>query len=140
MSSSFTLTRTLEAPPGRVWEVVGNPGASIGPEVDVQVERPGAADGTGMIRVVRVGRSTIREEITSVGPGRQLRYRLLDGAPVREYVSGVALDRRSGGGTHVRWDVRFTPRVPGTGPLIRLLSKRTLNRVLNAVDEISRRG
>lgn len=138
MPSSFTLTRSLQAPPDRVWEVLGNPGSSIGPDVDVRVEQPGAADGTGMVRVVNVGKSTIREKIIAVGPGQQLRYRMLDGAPVREYVSGVSLDESPSGGTNVRWDANFTPRVPGSGPLIRLLSKRTLNRVLDAVDEISR--
>jgi len=140
VSSSFTLTRSLEAPPDRVWEILGNPGASIGTDVDVQIERPGDADGTGMIRVVKVGRNTIREKITSVGPGQQLRYHMLDGAPVREYVSGVVLDESPSGHTRVRWDVRFTPRVPGSGPLIRLVSRRTLNRVLDAIaDDVSDR-
>lgn len=140
MPSGFTLTRSLQAPPGRVWEILGRPGVSIGSDVHIQVEHPGAADGTGMIRLVKVGRSTIREEIISVGPGQRLRYRMLGGAPVREYISGVTLAESPSGGTRVRWDVSFRPRLPGSGKLISLASKRTLNRVLDAVDEVSRQA
>jgi Polyketide cyclase / dehydrase and lipid transport len=133
----FTIRRSLDAPVDRVWEIVGNPGASPGRGVDVRVENPGAADGTGMVRVVKVGLATAHEEITAVGPGRTLRYRLIKGAPVRDYTSGVALQESPGGGTVVSWDARFRPLVPGTGWALSLVSKHTLNRVLDAVAESS---
>jgi polyketide cyclase/dehydrase/lipid transport protein len=133
----FTIRRSLDAPIDRIWEIVGNPGASPGRGVDVRVEKLGAADGTGLVRVVKVGRTTAREEITAVGPGRAIRYRLLEGAPVRNYTSGVALEESPGGGTAVSWDARFRPLVPGTGWAVSLMSKHTLNRVLDAVAESS---
>ena len=37
----FTITRSLDASPDRVWEIIGNPGTSPGRGVDVRVERPG---------------------------------------------------------------------------------------------------
>jgi len=129
----FTIRRSLDAPVDRVWEIVGNPAASPGLGVDVRVEKPGAADGTGLIRVVKVGRTTAHEEITAVGPGRAIRYRLLKGAPVRDYTSGVALEEPPEGGTLVSWDARFRPIVPGTGWVVSLMSKHTLNRVLDAL-------
>ena len=133
--NQFTITRSLDAPVERVWEIIGNPAVSPGRGVDVRVERPGAADGTGLVRVVKVGRSTANEEITAVGPGRVIRYRLIKGAPVRDYTSGVALESSPGGGTLVAWDARFRPLVPGTGWAISLFAKHTLNRVLDAVAE-----
>ena len=133
----FTITRSLDAPADRVWEIIGNPGASPGRGVDVRVERPGAADGTGLVRVVKVGLATAHEEITDVGPGHVIRYRLIKGAPVRDYTSGVALEESPGGGTLVSWDARFRPLVPGTGWAVSLVSKHTLNRVLDAVAESS---
>jgi hypothetical protein len=133
----FTITRSLAAPVERVWEIIGNAGASPGRGVDVRVEKPGAADGTGLVRVVKVGLATAHEEITDVGPGHVIRYRLIRGAPVRDYTSGVALEESPGGGTLVSWDARFRPLVPGTGWAISFVSKRTLNRVLDAVAESS---
>ena len=60
---------------------------------------------------------------------------MIEGAPVRDYSATVTLDESAGGGTRVCWGVRFRPRLPGTGPLIAFLTKRTLNRVLDAVEQ-----
>jgi uncharacterized protein YndB with AHSA1/START domain len=133
----FTITRSLDAPVDRVWEIIGDPGASPGPGVDVRVERPGAADGTGLVRVVKVGLATAHEEITDLGPGHVIRYRLIKGAPVRDYTSSVELEASPGGGTVVSWGARFRPLVPGTGWAVSLASKHTLNRVLDAIAKSS---
>jgi hypothetical protein len=134
----LTVVRALDAPVDRVWEIVGNPGASPGPGIDVEVEHPGAPDGTGLTRAVKIGPATVHEEITSVGPGHVVRYRMTKGAPARDYVSSVALADSPDGGTLVSWHVQFRPVVPGTGWLISLLSKRTLNHVLDAIAVSSR--
>jgi uncharacterized protein YndB with AHSA1/START domain len=134
----LTIVRSLDAPPDRVWHVLGNPGASPGPGVSVEVEREGAPDGTGLARAVRVGPATVHEEITGIGPGHVVRYRMTRGAPVRDYEGTVSLEASAGGGTRVTWDVSFRPMVPGTGWLISLVSKRTLNRVLDAVASSTR--
>ena len=135
--NQFTITRSLDAPVDRVWEIIGDPGASPGRGVTVGVEQPGAADGTGLVRFVKVGLATAHEEITDVGPGHVIRYRLIKGAPVRDYTSSVVLEETPDGGTLVSWDARFRPLVPGTGWAMSLLSKHTLNRVLDAVAESS---
>ena len=108
----FTITRALEAPVGQVGEIVGNPGTSPGPGVDVEVERPGAPDGTGLIRAVKIGPATVHEEITRIGPGHIVHYRMTRGTPVRDYVSSVALQDSPTGGTRVSWDVQFRPVLP----------------------------
>jgi len=117
--STLTVTRSLAATTRRVWDVVGDPATSPGPGVDVTVERAGAADGTGLIRIVRLGRSSVREEITSVGPGYALGYRLLSGAPVRNYTGAVTLHESPEGGTLVHWSVSFRPSVTFLGPFRR---------------------
>lgn len=134
----LTIVRAFDAPVGRVWEIVGDPGSSPGPGVDVEVERPGAPDGTGLTRAVRVGPTTVHEEITSIGPGHVVHYRMTKGAPVRDYAGRVALEGSADGGTRVSWDVQFRPVVPGTGWLISRLTKRTLNHVLDAIADSSR--
>jgi Polyketide cyclase / dehydrase and lipid transport len=136
--NAFTLTRSLAAPTDRVWAIIGDPGSSPGPGVNVTVERPGSADGTGLIRIVMLGRGRLREEITSVGPGYTLSYRLLSGAPVRDYTGSVALDESPDGGTVVRWSVSFQPLITGTAPLVSFLTKRSLKRVLDVIDARTR--
>jgi uncharacterized protein YndB with AHSA1/START domain len=131
--NSFTIERALDAPVDRVWRIVGNPAASPGPGVTVTVERPGSPDGTGMIRSVKIGPATVHEEITSVGPGPVITYRMTKGAPVHDHSSSLALEEAPGGGTQVSWDVSFRPVVPGTGWAISLAVKHTLNRVLDEV-------
>ena len=128
-----TIVRSLDAPVGRVWQIVGSPGVSPGPGVDVEVEQPGAPDGSGLTRAVKVGPARVREEIIQVGPGHVLRYRMTKGAPVKDYLGSVALDASPSGGTRITWDADFRPVVPGTGWLISWMTKRTLNRVLDAV-------
>ena len=129
----LTIVRSLDAPVERVWAVVGNPRVSPGPGVEVSVEQPGAPDGSGLIRSVKVGAVHAHEEILQVGPGHLVRYRTTKGAPVKDYLGSVALDVSPNGGTRVTWDVEFRPIVPGTGWLLSLLTQRTLNRVLDAV-------
>jgi hypothetical protein len=104
----------------------------------VTVECPGSVDGTGLIRIVRLGRGRFREEITSVGPGYALGYRLLSGAPVRDYTRSVTLDESPDGGTVVRWSISFRPSIPGSGPLVSFLTKRSVKRVLDVVDTRTR--
>ena len=130
----FTISRAMTAPADRVWEIVGNPGTTPGRGIVVEVERPAAENGSGLVRAVRIGRGTFREQITSVGPGRRLTYRLLSGAPVREYLGTVDVAESGDGGSRVRWTVRYRPRFPGTGWLVAALSKRSLNKVLDLVE------
>jgi len=82
----LTIVRSFDAPADRVWEIVGNPGVSPGPGVDVEVEQPGEPDGTGLTRAVKVGPALVHEEIIGVGPGPVMRYRMTKGAPVRDYL------------------------------------------------------
>lgn len=132
------IVRSLDATVDRVWAVVGKPGVSPGPGVDVSVVRPGAPDGSGLIRAVKVGPVRAHEEILQIGPGHLVRYRTTKGAPVKDYVGSVSVDDSPSGGARVTWDVEFRPIVPGTGWLISRLTERTLNRVLDAVAASSR--
>jgi hypothetical protein len=129
----LTIVRLLDAPVDRVREIIGNPGISPGPGVDVEVERPGAPDGAGLARVVKVGPARVHEEIIRVDPGGAVHYRVTKGAPARDYVGSVSVDKTMDGSARVTWDVQFRPLVPGTGWLITRVTRRTLNRVLDAV-------
>ena len=61
---------------------------------------------------------------------------MVAGLPVRDYTGEVRFDEEDGA-TRVRWKVRFRPRVPGTGPLLRRILRRTLGDVLDRLERLT---
>ena len=113
----FTITRSLDASVDRVWRIIGDPGTSPGRGVDVRVERPGAADGIGLVRVVKVGLATAHEEITDrrPGPRHPLSHDQRSSGPRLHEQRGSSRQSPSGG------TVRLLGRsVPPAGPRHRL--------------------
>ena len=92
-----------------------------------ELERPGdpPPEGVGAIRVFRRGRTTGRDQIVELVPGRRLGYVSLSGLPVRDYRANIDLES-DGDGTRIRWQASFAPKVPGTGWLL----ERSLRRFL----------
>jgi hypothetical protein len=86
-----------------------------------ELERAGdpPPEGPGAIRVFKRGRTTGRDLVLEVEPGRRLQYASLSGLPVRDYVGEVVLDRTPDGGTAIDWHSSFaTTSPPGTGWLV----------------------
>jgi Polyketide cyclase / dehydrase and lipid transport len=113
---------TTTADPGHVYALLrdGSTWPSWSPIDSLELEREAAdePEGVGAIRVLRTGRYTMREEIVELVPERRFSYALLSGLPVRDYRADVDLEP-NGKGTAITWHTSFTPRIPGTGWLIR---------------------
>ena len=76
-------------------------------------------EGPGAIRVFVKGRTTGRDRVLELEPGRRLRYASQSALPVREYVGEVVLERTASGGTDIDWHSTFLPTTPpGTGWLV----------------------
>lgn len=75
-------------------------------------------NGVGAIRVNRRGRTTGRDQILELVPGRRFTYASISGLPVRDYVGEVDLSPAPGGGTAIRRHSAFFPKVPGSGLLL----------------------
>jgi uncharacterized protein YndB with AHSA1/START domain len=105
-----------------VWAVLADQaGMSVwAPVRSVRLEREGdpRPDGVGAIRVVSLPPVTVREQLTDVEPPTRLAYRMLSGAPVRDYVGETILSR-VGADTEVAWNVALTPRFPGVAFVVR---------------------
>jgi Polyketide cyclase / dehydrase and lipid transport len=93
-----------------------------------ELEREGdpPPEGPGAIRVFRRGRTIGRDEIADVAPDRHFSYVSLSGLPVRAYRADIELDLAAGG-TDIRWQASFVPKMPGTGWLL----ERGLRRFLD---------
>jgi Polyketide cyclase / dehydrase and lipid transport len=74
-------------------------------------------EGVGAIRVFQRGRTTGRDQLVEVVPGRRLGYVSLSGLPVRFYRGRVDL-QATPDGTEIRWRSSFVPTIPGTGWLL----------------------
>ncbi|MGB9280790.1 MAG: SRPBCC family protein [Pseudonocardiaceae bacterium] len=85
-----------------------------------ELERAGEreAEGVGAIRIFRQGTVAGRDQVVELVPDRKFSYLHLSGLPVRDYRADVDLEPKAEG-TRIRWQVSFSPKVPGTGWLLR---------------------
>jgi len=65
-------------------------------------------------------------------PPHHLGYRILSGFPVRDYRADVTLEA-AGTGTRIEWAGSYTPRWPGTGPLLQAVLARMMQRFADDV-------
>lgn len=81
-------------------------------------ERPGddTEHGTGAVRWLRYGRTTIAEQILEVDDGRRVVYTVVRGMPVRHYRAEVTLTPIPGG-TRIDWAASWDRTL--TGPIVR---------------------
>jgi uncharacterized protein YndB with AHSA1/START domain len=127
------LEQRVAAPPAQVFELYADHRgwtrwAGV-KEVVLRQEGDPAPNGLGAIRVIRASGIAIEEEITAYEPGKRIGYRLVAGAPVRDHSGDVRFEP-DGAGTRIVWTIRFEPRIPGTGWLLRRLLERGVRDVL----------
>lgn len=123
----MTVTRSVrqvDVSPEVVWRVLAD---HLGmphwtPVLSARFEREGTPtrDGVGAIRVLGTPVGKIREEVVEFVENKRLVYRMLSGAPVRDYVATVELTE-VGGGTKIEWTASFVPRLPGVQFAIKAL-------------------
>ncbi|HZP28706.1 MAG TPA: SRPBCC family protein [Acidimicrobiia bacterium] len=105
-----------------LWEVLEDyrTWSSWGPWQTSDVERPGddLPAGVGAIRRLTIGRRVLREETTRFEPTREMRYRVLEGIPVRDYEGVVTLEPTDVG-TRVTWSSTFRGQPTILGPVVR---------------------
>src|SRR3954454_5240086 len=108
-------------------------------------EREGtpAPGGVGAIRALGTKHVGSREEIVAYDPPGHLAYTILSGLPVRDYRADVRLSPESAG-TRIVWGGTFTPKLPGTGRLLRRFMLTTIGsfsrRLAKEAERAQRRG
>ena len=102
-----------QAAPEAVWELVANANRyqQWGPW-NASGYQGRAADGAGVIRWMRYGRTTTVEKVLESEPARRLVYTVVKGIPVRNYRAEVTL-RPEGEGTRIRWSASWDRTLPG---------------------------
>ncbi len=109
-----------------VWRLVSDATSypEWGPWSDAGYRQHGdaAPGGTGAIRWFRYGRTTTVEKVLAAEPGRCLRYTVVGGIPVRNYLAEVRLTP-TGDGTRIVWSACWDRTAGG------LIVHRTLVRL-----------
>jgi hypothetical protein len=135
MPYTIDISATSSAPPevifehlarAEAWEVWGPfPGF-----VRSVRARAGEPDPNGVGAVRKIGPA--REEVVAYEPPTRYSYTMLAGFPMNAYRSDVTLEPQDGG-TAIRWQGRFEPKVPGTGPLARIVLTVLLGKLARGV-------
>jgi uncharacterized protein YndB with AHSA1/START domain len=128
---SYEVTTTTSAAPEQVFAIVAD-GAAWSTWAGPMIVRSWWAregdpppGGVGAIRALGLGRIGSREEIVAYDPPHHLAYTIIAGFPVRDYRADVRFTAE-GSGTRIVWSGSFTPKVPGTGRLLRRFFVRTI--------------
>jgi hypothetical protein len=134
--ANFTITRKLDLPSDQVWATVSDFTRPPSPAISIEVEEKGnpEANGVGAIRNINIKGAKARERLESVNAPNSITYRMLSGAPVREYLGTVNVVAQEGG-TLINWDVKFTPKIPGIGWIVEIVIRKAINRFIDAIEE-----
>ncbi|HUP91308.1 MAG TPA: SRPBCC family protein [Solimonas sp.] len=75
---------------------------------------PAYPQGLGSVREVKASAFRWEETVTAFKPLELIEYKITKGAPVKEHIARIAFEKVPGG-TKVVYEVRFDPKIPGTG-------------------------
>lgn len=133
--TTFTIIKNIDLPAKKVWDILSDFTRSPVPKFTVEVEEEGDSEsnGIGTVRIITIGKKQFRERLESVNPPYYFTYRLLSGAPVKEYIGTVDVKSHEGT-TLISWKVKFTPKILGTGWIIGRLAKNTINSIIDKIE------
>ena len=137
--TTFTITRELDLPSEKAFAIISDFTRSPSPNIAVKVEKKGdpESNGVGTIRTITIGKVRVRERLESVTPPNAFTYSILSGAPMKDYLGNVEIAPQEAKSI-VRWNVKFTPKIPGTGWIGAIVSKKTINRLIDEMEMSNR--
>jgi hypothetical protein len=137
--TTFTISRELDLPSEKAFAIISDFTRSPSPNIAVTVEKKGdpASNGVGTIRTITIGKVRVRERLESVTPPNSFTYSILLGAPMKDYLGNVEIAPQEAKSI-VRWNVKFTPKIPGTGWIGAIVSRKTINRLIDEMEMSNR--
>jgi hypothetical protein len=132
----YSFRREVKLPIEKVWSLIGDFTKAPGPGITVEVEKEGDRDanGVGTIRRITIGKLCVREILDSANPPYTFTYRILSGAPMKEYLGKVRLEQRESS-TIVHWSAELTPKIPFTGWICSKVASDAQHRLIDEVDK-----
>lgn len=132
--ASYTVHREIKLPIEKVWSLIGDFTNSPGPEVKVEVEKEGdpSTGGAGTIRTVIIGKVRVREILDTANPPHSFTYRIIGGAPMKEYHGKVNFEDKAGS-TIIHWEANLKPKIPLTGGICCKVAKGAVNGLIDSM-------
>ena len=112
-----TLELDFAVPPQRLWDAItDHEGMSKWAGAPVRLISRGDADGVGALRRIKMGASSIDEEVIYTDAPRRLVYRIVRGLPV-SFHRGEMLIEPTERGSKLTWKIMLASSVPGLARL-----------------------
>jgi len=134
--ASFAIERTVNISIEKVWAMIGDFSKAPTPDISVVVEKKGdlKAAGVGTVRRITIGKVCVKEELESANPPNAFTYRILSGAPMKEY-RGTVTFTDIGGKTLIRWSADLKPKIPLTGAICCRVAKGAANQLIDSIEK-----
>lgn len=134
--TAYSFSREVELPIEDVWSRLGDFTKTPGPAIKVDVEKQGNMDanGVGTIRKITIGKVCVREILDSADPPSTFTYRILSGAPMKEYLGKVRLEPKESS-TVIHWSAELTPKIPLTGWICSWIASDSQHRLIDDVEK-----
>ncbi len=94
-------------------------------------------NGIGAIRKVTNGPFTFQEQIIDYKENEHLQYKIIDGSPIEEHGGWIRFKTINASRSLILYRINFTPRIRGTGWLIKLLLEKNIKRALHNIAQFS---
>lgn len=108
---------------------------NLGPLFGARIKRlsdgaDGTRNGTGSSRELKVGPAPgFVETVVEAVPDELIRYRITQGGVLRDH-EGVMRFSTQGSGSHLDYTITFDGKVPGLGPLVKVMLTRSISQGL----------
>ena len=123
----------IDAPVEKVWPTLANHEGMADWSDFKSVARTkdghGDPNGYGAERRLRGPTGFLVEQVTAFEPTRLMRYRVTEGGPIVCHQGEIKITPK-GKATVLSWSIRFRPRIPGTGSLLRHVLGKMLKKML----------
>ena len=132
-SINYEIRRTSTAPPERVFALLSdapNWGSWFKPAKNVTWE----AGAEPPVRLVKLAPGlTVREVVLEETEPSHHAYSIRSVIPVKDHRADVWLTATADGGTDIRWVSSCNPKLPGTGPALKLALSKAVGDLCNAL-------
>jgi hypothetical protein len=121
----------------KVWKTAGDFTKSPNPAFSIEIVNRGDDKkmGVGCERKIQAGKTVFHERLTAIDPPNSYSYEMLSGAPVK-YQRGKVELNSVGDSTNIKWSAEFSPKHPGSGWLIKLVTRRLYNKFIDELEKI----
>jgi uncharacterized protein YndB with AHSA1/START domain len=132
------VERDFDQPVDRVFAYLSEH-ENLGAIFPMRVERVrdgenGDRNGVGSVRRLSMrGLMPFEETVTASEPNRRIEYKITKGTPLRGHRGEMLFSERDGGGTHLRYEIVFSSRVPGLAGIVKSQLQRSVTKGMETV-------